>query len=443
MNFPKIKEIATKNVHYVDVNASIDKAIELMFESDHQFVVIRDGNRFYGLTVYEIFHISRLHDDTNVPISTLPLKLLPTLEKNQSVLEALDLVQKDHEHIIVVDEKRSLYGLVTQTDLLASIDPNTLMETFTLSDFLKIRKRSRWVDRKTSTQEIFEFMERYNHDTTMVVEKRKPVGIITTKDILHLLKNRADFNQPVERYMSTPVITLSNNSTLREALSFMQHKHFKRIVAVDNEGYLIGSITQKELITITYTHWVKMVEAHQKKLQYTNRKLLEKSRRLEKSAGTDSLTGLYNRMKFLDLFLTEYTIMVQRHNALSLMVLDIDHFKVINDRYGHNIGDEVLIGVSQLLRTQLRNVDIICRWGGDEFVVLLPGATLKESRMIAEKIRYKIENLAFEMTEVSVTVSIGLTKIREGDELSLVIERADKALYLAKNSGRNSIREIP
>jgi len=315
------------------------------------------------------------------------------------------------------------------------------MDNYRLLDLFKVKKRNRWIDRKSIMSDIVEEMERDNHDAVIVIESHKPVGIITTKDILRLLKNGSDFSLPVEAYMVTPVETISQHATLNEALQFMQEKHFHRIVTVDESGCMVGSITQKELISLTYTRWVRMIQSYQQELREINEALELKSKKFEKIAGTDSLTGLYNRMKFLELFVSEYKIMVQRHNALSLLVIDLDHFKAINDTYGHNIGDDVLKQISNLLLRELRSVDILCRWGGEEFVALLPAADSEDALRIAEKIRWAILHLEMEGLP-RVTTSIGVSQVEKGDTLQTAIERADRALYLAKEDGRNCVRRV-
>ncbi len=441
MNFPKIYEITTTEVSKVSIDASLCEAIELMFQSEHRHIVVTDKNHFYSLGIYDVLRLSRAYLDKQLPLRDISLSSLPTLHKDKNIFDALEFVRHDYEHIVVVDDMGELYGIVSQTDILSSIDPDTMMDVFKISDLLKIRKRTRWVDKEMLTEEIFRFMETYNHDATMIVEERKPLGIITAKDMLHLLKQHKDLSLPVKHYMTTPVITLPHDTSLKEALAFMQDKHFKRIVTVDEEGHLVGIITQKELISMAYTRWVKMMEAYQSELRQINERLEKKSRRYEKSAQTDPLTGLYNRMKFLELFVAEYNIMVQRDNHLSLLVIDIDHFKAVNDSWGHNVGDEVLVEVSEVLTKTLRSVDIVCRWGGEEFVALLPAASIDEAYRSAERIRQNIKKHTFKNNKVSVTVSIGVTEIREKDDLRSVIERADKALYKAKKAGRDNVRK--
>ena len=131
--------------------------------------------------------------------------------------------------------------------------------------------------------------------------------------------------------------------------------------------------------------------------------------------------------------------MLQRHNDTSMILIDIDFFKKVNDSYGHNVGDSVLIQVSHAILRTLRGIDIVCRWGGEEFIALLPTASLENASILAQTLRKYIESLDLEIVG-NITVSIGVASVREGDEMKEVVERADKALYLAKNSGRNCVK---
>jgi diguanylate cyclase (GGDEF)-like protein len=124
-----------------------------------------------------------------------------------------------------------------------------------------------------------------------------------------------------------------------------------------------------------------------------------------------------------------------------LLFLDIDHFKQVNDTYGHNIGDQVLCMVAETLRSNLRSSDIIVRWGGEEFAVLLRHVTAAETQSIAEKLRALVErsHLPIGETPLRVTISIGATLLREDDSIESVIERADQLMYQSKSGGRNRV----
>lgn len=181
------------------------------------------------------------------------------------------------------------------------------------------------------------------------------------------------------------------------------------------------------------------MKEYQEELSEINSMLIHKNREYENRASFDSLTGLYNRYKFSELYVSTYRTMLQRENKLSLILLDIDHFKRINDTYGHNIGDSVLKRITQTLKENIRNIDIACRWGGEEFLLLLPTATLQSAISIANKIRENIHTIEIEPAG-GVTISCGVSEVRIGEEMEEVVERADRALYLAKNSGRNCVK---
>lgn len=172
-------------------------------------------------------------------------------------------------------------------------------------------------------------------------------------------------------------------------------------------------------------------------------KLKDSSLQLQYLANIDALTHIPNRLA-LEQFLTE-TFTQARKNSLpfSLLILDIDHFKSVNDTHGHIAGDQVLVEVTRILNRQFRSSDIFARYGGEEFVAGLPGIDLESAVQVAERARkavetspISIENNAF----LNVTISIGISSIRDSDkDYQDIIERSDKALYEAKDSGRNRI----
>ncbi|MEQ9744236.1 diguanylate cyclase [Pectobacterium actinidiae] len=164
-------------------------------------------------------------------------------------------------------------------------------------------------------------------------------------------------------------------------------------------------------------------------------------RRLEQMATTDKLTGLMNRQAFDYLFHRLGTKSAFQHKSLSLILIDIDHFKKINDKYGHNVGDLVLKEVSAILSTNTRSSDQSCRWGGEEFVILLDDCDINAAQQRAEALRHSIEIAQIPYSEgtIKVTASCGVAEYRAGETLSMLINRADIALYQAKQQGRNRV----
>jgi diguanylate cyclase (GGDEF)-like protein len=157
---------------------------------------------------------------------------------------------------------------------------------------------------------------------------------------------------------------------------------------------------------------------------------------------SDGLTGLYNIRYFKMLLETELMITKQGHaKTFAIIMSDIDHFKTFNDTYGHQTGDLVLREVASVLKNTARASDIVARYGGEEMIVLLRGANLKDSLKIAEKIRQNLENTSIKdpKNTYKVTASFGVSIYKPVDDVESVIKRADEGLYQAKEAGRNRV----
>lgn len=167
--------------------------------------------------------------------------------------------------------------------------------------------------------------------------------------------------------------------------------------------------------------------------------LYEENKRL---SNTDSLTNLNNRRYFFNTLERDFNVSSRYNKPLSLIMLDIDHFKNINDKYGHQEGDNVLIDISKILMTGSRSCDFVARFGGEEFIIYYPETGLKGAEEIAERLRKKIENYPFGTPKgsIKITTSIGVTTLSESiTKLNDFIELADQALYQAKSAGRNRV----
>jgi diguanylate cyclase (GGDEF)-like protein len=163
--------------------------------------------------------------------------------------------------------------------------------------------------------------------------------------------------------------------------------------------------------------------------------------RLEELATTDALTGVWNRRKFNELVGAELRRAQRYGAALSLCILDVDHFKRVNDTFGHDAGDAVLRELSDLARGEIREVDSLARWGGEEFVVLTPDVPVAGCAELAERIRTACAAHVFPAVG-RVTVSIGVTGLSAGDTADALFVRADGALYRAKQGGRNRVETV-
>ena len=163
---------------------------------------------------------------------------------------------------------------------------------------------------------------------------------------------------------------------------------------------------------------------------------------LENLATTDSLTRLHNRRYFLERAAAEFERSRRYQRPLSIFLLDADYFKAINDNHGHETGDQVLRALASACHNNLRQLDIIGRYGGEEFVVLLPETSLQKAMEVAERLRAGVEALKVETAvgELDVTVSIGVAlATSQTDSIAALINEADRALYKAKRAGRNKV----
>ena len=159
---------------------------------------------------------------------------------------------------------------------------------------------------------------------------------------------------------------------------------------------------------------------------------------LERRATRDFLTGVYNRHKFAERLQVEWERADRYDRPLSLVLLDIDHFKHINDAYGHEVGDRALCAVANLLQSRVRTSDVLGRWGGEEFVLLIPETAITEAQALAEKLRDGLAGHCFDGVG-RVTASFGVAQRRHGEVMEDLLRRADDALYEAKSGGRNRV----
>lgn len=188
-----------------------------------------------------------------------------------------------------------------------------------------------------------------------------------------------------------------------------------------------------------YNRANELVAAIETLQDISERKKLEEA--LERLATTDALTGLSNRHRFNELLQQEVDRAKRYHTPLSLIMFDLDHFKKINDTYGHAVGDQVLQAVAKIIRENVRASDWVGRWGGEEFLVLCPEATEKDVLVIVEKLRETVERHIFE-TVKTITVSCGVTRFKSHDSVDAFVSRADEGLYRAKDKGRNIVEII-
>ena len=216
-----------------------------------------------------------------------------------------------------------------------------------------------------------------------------------------------------EKYVSLPIIFLSARDDLEQLL-------INTGLGIDD--FLVKPVTGDQLVSVVKSR-------------------AQRSAELQVLMARDSFTGLHNHAHFMDMLAMELGQVKRFKTSTAYASIDIDHFKNINDTYGHVAGDHVIKSLSRMLQQRLRRSDIIGRCGGEEFGIIMPDCTLENASLIIESMRLQFAEMAFKMdnADVRVTFSAGLTALGQFDKLDDLIKAADKALYSAKNQGRNRL----
>lgn len=259
----------------------------------------------------------------------------------------------------------------------------------------------------------------------------KPVG----QSISAFLSNAFPPGEDMTEGVCQPIkFTFALNHSLEHALS-------GNVLRVNN-GYLIFAntvrLTDHELMA-TLSRLTDELTDLTRELNKKNRELAAANQTITQLMNTDPLTGLTNRRQLEELLDTEMSKARRHSRPLAALMTDIDHFKSINDTYGHDAGDKVLAKVAQALRSTCRKEDIVARYGGEEFIVILPDSPAAATVECAERIRKTIQETPHPGIDRPVTASFGAALFLTSDSQESLIKRADTALYEAKESGRNRV----
>jgi len=270
-----------------------------------------------------------------------------------------------------------------------------------------------------NTKKVIDLMVRNEIGSAIVVNNENiPVNILTKSDIIRLiLHNYTDLSIleaiKVLEKDSTDLITIRESTPISECIKLFVSKNIKHLPVVDRDKKLIGIISATDIL-----------------------------QRFSMLIFVDNLTGFGNRyyLEAIKFRINRY----KRRNPIGILMMDIDNFKKLNDTYGHAFGDKVLQKVAEVISNNIRLVDDIIRYGGEEFLVILFKGSERVIMKVAERIRKAVENIKFkENPEVKVTISIGATLCNFYTKLEDCIELADKALREAKENGKNKVVYLP
>ncbi len=217
------------------------------------------------------------------------------------------------------------------------------------------------------------------------------------------------------------------NPVTRNVVAFFEiHSHDPRYKQIQEHFYLKLLIGQLLISIIFFVFYL----------------LLANNKIIEREANFDKLTGIYNRRKFEDVFKYELLQSKRHKQKLSIAMMDIDLFKNFNDNYGHQVGDLVLKSLAKNILSRIRKSDTFARWGGEEFVLIMTETSINEAVKVCEKLRRSVQKNVKVVQSSNITISIGISELKENDTTNRLFKRCDEALYLAKNNGRNRVEYL-
>ena len=234
------------------------------------------------------------------------------------------------------------------------------------------------------------------------------------------------------------------DNPLREPLArlldlYDSHRsRLERLVSI-SDGYHTLTHTQTLSLTEQYDRQLRRLEKLARISDRYQNSLREVSEALREASMHDPMTGLTNRRFLMERLNEESERAKRRQTTFAVAMIDVDFFKAVNDQHGHEAGDRVLCEIARAIRGALRKYDVCGRWGGEEFLVILPEASIELARQVGERIRDDVREVPFDFLDPGVTVSMGLATHTIGEPYATTIKRADDALYIAKSAGRDRI----
>ena len=299
-----------------------------------------------------------------------------------------------------------------------------------------------------SLLEIVSTMHEQRISCLVVCENRKPIGIISERDLVRVLDTvlAKDANSPgiASDVMSAPVLTIRASESVAEAMALAGAHGVRRLPIVDDDGFLLGLVTQTDFIKAHLGAIEVQRDSLERLVAERTQQLEAAVQRLEVLSLRDVLLEVGNR-RAMEQALDQTHALARRHGrTYSVVLFDVDHFKAFNDRHGHPSGDETLRQIAQCLGKCARTSDSLFRYGGEEFLMLLPETKLAGACDVAERARAAVERLAIPHNGCAfgvVTVSAGVGTLADNltRDWHPVVEQADAALYRAKRDGRNRV----
>ena len=304
-------------------------------------------------------------------------------------------------------------------------------------------------------REAVELMVENRYSCVVVKQHESPVGIVTERDMVKVLSQQnheINLSQPISNFMSSPVLSLGEEESLFDALVVNRAEKVRHIPVVNEQNDLVGLVTMTDLVNAHFQVTEMQSQLIEQAISSKTLALQQLNDELQTLSMVDHLMQIGNRRAMeVDLSHT-HSSAVRYSKIYSVLLLDIDYFKFYNDYYGHQVGDDALKQVADVMKLSIRSSDRLYRYGGEEFLIILPHTDIEQSVIVADKIIAAVKESSIPHDKSpfgELTISCGCTGINieqpeKPSRWEQLVKVADQALYQAKNEGRNrSVRLLP
>jgi diguanylate cyclase (GGDEF)-like protein len=533
---PLLKDIVQSEKLALQRGASLREVVDLMNANQKGVVAVLDGKKPVGiLTERDVVEILYKGCDLDEAVYRFAKKDLVMTYGERAIGHALNLtIENNIRRIVVIDKKGNFLGVITQQDLLSHLEDDIYRSTLQIKHIIEKRGVIIGVSSQDSLRDVLAKMVEHKIGALSVMNGYRAMGIITEKDILRLAGEKISLKSPVHKYMSSPVITAGLDTTLVDVVKTMQSRNIRRVVVVNKDGLTISMITIRDVLRNLEGDYNKFLErklrsakdilnllpemlievtdtgkeqliiwANEKVLNKFGRQILDKPvtdfipleswRQIDKAihtfkkienimfkkekeifelsgffmsvdsvnekgryqlimrditedvhlSTTDPLTSIYNRRFINEFIVKEIERSARSKKKFSIIICDLDDFKKINDAHGHPAGDSVLKAFCQVVTASLRKLDVVGRYGGDEFVMILPETTNDIACMIINRLKNAVADIEIQSPGgkmANITTSFGVsTYSDDGLTSEDLLVKADERLYVAKSRGKNQV----
>jgi len=277
MQFPTLDSLATRQVISLDEQASLADALALMNQHAIRSLLVCTAKGYRLLQTKDLmaFHLQGV--SFSVPLAQVMLPRALCLPPEADIQEAIKLISLHQaEQVCLVDANNQLCGIVTYTDLVHNLDPDALAESQRLGDLLSGMLLLQ-VNKEMPASLVLTLMQQQGVNTALISENRKPLGILTLSDVMRLLAKGQELSCRVDQVMSSPVDTLPEHFSVRQAVNSMREKSFKRLVVVNDKQLVVGLISQQNLVNLYYSQWFALIKKQQQDLLENNQRLEQKN----------------------------------------------------------------------------------------------------------------------------------------------------------------------